>query len=412
MCDTIGISHKTDGLAYFAKNSDRSPNEPQIVEFFPAAKHREKTLQATYIEIEQVEEMRAILLSRPVWMWGGEMGVNDCGVVIGNEAVFTKGKYGPQALIGMDLLRLALERAESAKQALDIIIALLEQYGQGGNCGYDHNFEYDNAFLIIDKDNLFVLDTVGKQWAYKEMPKASISNSLNLGSDADAYSGEPCDFTAKYQDPLFTYFSGAKKRRACTQAQLDADTDALGLMQSLRQHRPNVKNPFAKGCVDSVCMHAGGLVGDHATQSMVVELKGTSAPMVWLTGGSTPCVSLFKPYLFGNKPCAPVFAPNDKQAQAYWLAHERFIRKLIGGSLPQAFYVERDALEQSFVAGVAINRHSAGAVAELSEYALQQETEFYTKWESKIQPGTQGSRRFHRYWAKKNALLGKERTIK
>lgn len=412
MCDTIGISHKIDGTAYFAKNSDRSPNEPQVVEFFPAAKHSEKNLQATYIEIEQVQQTRAMLLSRPVWMWGGEMGVNDCGVVIGNEAIFTKGKYGAQALIGMDLLRLALERAESAKQALDVIIALLDRYGQGGNCGYDHKFEYDNAFLIIDKDNLFVLDTVGKQWAYKELPKASISNHMNLGSDADAYSGERCDFTAKYQDPLFTYFSGSKKRRECTQAQLHADTDVLGLMQSLRQHRPNVKNPFAKGCVDSVCMHAGGLVGDHTTQSMVVELKGTSAPMVWLTGGSTPCVSLFKPYLFGNKPHAPVFVPSDKQAQAYWLAHERFVRKLIGTSLPQEFYVERDALEQSFAAGVAINIHSAGAVAELSEYALQQETEFYTKWASKIHPGTQGSRRFHSYWAKKNALLGKERTIK
>lgn len=411
MCDTIGISHKIDGTAFFAKNSDRSPNEPQVVEFFPAAKPNEKTLKATYIEVEQVQETRAMLLSRPVWMWGGEMGVNDCGVVIGNEAVFTKGKYGAPALTGMDLLRLALERAESAKQALDTVIALLERYGQGGNCGFDHKFEYDNAFLIIDKDDLFVLDTVGKQWAYKALPRASISNMLNLGSDADAYSGESIDFAAKNQDPLFTFFAGAKKRRDCTQAQLDADTDVLGLMQSLRQHRPKVKNPFAQGSVDSVCMHAGGLVGDHTTQSMVVKLKGTAAPMVWLTGGSTPCVSLFKPYLFGNKPCAPVFAAKDKAAQEYWLTHERFIRGLIGTTLPPEYYVERDALEKNFVAGVAVNAHSAGAVAELSEFALRQETEFYAKWSKIIKPGPLGSRRYRSYWSKKNTLLGKEREI-
>ena len=407
MCDTIGIRHEIDGTALFAKNSDRSPNEVQVVEFFPAAKHREKTLQATYIEIEQVMETSAMLLSRPTWMWGGEMGVNDCGVVIGNEAVFTKGKYGAPALTGMDLLRLALERSESAKQALDTIITLLERYGQGGNCGYDKNFEYDNAFLIMDKDALYVLDTVGKQWAYKELPKAGISNALNLGSDADAYSGESIDFTAKYQDPLFTYFSGAKKRRACTQEQLNPDMDALGLMQSLRQHRPEVKNPFAQGCVDSVCMHAGGLVGDHTTQSMVVELKGTAAPMVWLTGGSTPCVSLFKPTLFGNKPCAPVFAANDKEAEAYWLAHERFVRKLIGTSLPAEFYRQRDALEQTFITEVEKNTNSVGAMAELSKFALQEETVFYAKWESLIEPDTQGTRRFRNYWAKKNALLAK-----
>ncbi|HRT82593.1 MAG TPA: secernin-3, partial [Oscillospiraceae bacterium] len=135
--------------------SDRSPNEPQLIELIPPKTHGEKTLKVTYIEVEQVKETYGLLLSRPSWMWGGEMGLNDCGVAIGNEAVFTKGKYGKEALLGMDLLRLALERAETAKNALDIIINLLERYGQGGNCGYDKRFEYDNAFLIMDKDDIF-----------------------------------------------------------------------------------------------------------------------------------------------------------------------------------------------------------------------------------------------------------------
>jgi secernin len=408
MCDTIGIGYK-DSIARFAKNSDRSPNEPQVVEFIPAARHSEKNLRATYIEVEQVPETRALLLSRPSWMWGGEMGVNDCGVAIGNEAVFTKGKYGAEALTGMDLLRLALERAENATQALETIISLLERYGQGGNCGFDHNFEYDNAFLIIDKDDLFVLDTVGKQWAYKKLSKASISNCLNLGADADAYSGETYDFTAKHKDPLFTHFSGAAKRRAGTQAKLDSSGDTVGLMKTLRQHNNKVKNPFAQGSVDSVCMHAGGLVGDHTTQSMVIAINSTQAPMVWLTGGSTPCVSLFKPYLFGNKPCAPVFDANDKQAEAYWLEHERFIRKLIGTTVPQEFYAERDAMEESLTGTAAVNIHNDAALAELANFALAQEKLFYDKWEKLIVPGTLGSRRYRNYWAKKNALLGKGR---
>ena len=41
-------------------------------------------------------------------MWGAEMGANDQGVVIGNEAVWTK-EGGPQdleeKLLGMDLVR-------------------------------------------------------------------------------------------------------------------------------------------------------------------------------------------------------------------------------------------------------------------------------------------------------------------
>ena len=33
MCDTMGFFH--EGSAIFAKNSDRSPNEPQVLEYIP-----------------------------------------------------------------------------------------------------------------------------------------------------------------------------------------------------------------------------------------------------------------------------------------------------------------------------------------------------------------------------------------
>ena len=129
MCDTMGKLF--DNYAIFAKNSDRSPNEPQVVEYFEAKVHLEKTVKTTYIEVDQVEKTKAFVLSRPTWLWGGEMGVNECGVCIGNEAVFTKGKYNKTGLTGMDMVRLALERSKTAKEALECIIGLLEKYGQG-----------------------------------------------------------------------------------------------------------------------------------------------------------------------------------------------------------------------------------------------------------------------------------------
>jgi dipeptidase len=59
----------------------------------------------------------------------------------------------------MDFLRLALERSGSAEEALHVIIALLEQYGQSGNCGMDHGMYYHNSFLIADRQAAWVLET-------------------------------------------------------------------------------------------------------------------------------------------------------------------------------------------------------------------------------------------------------------
>ncbi len=64
--------------------------------------------QCTYIAVDQVEETHAVILSKPAWMWGAEMGANSHGVVIGNEAVFTKlngEQDAEEKLLGMDLVR-------------------------------------------------------------------------------------------------------------------------------------------------------------------------------------------------------------------------------------------------------------------------------------------------------------------
>ena len=93
MCDTLIASKQatSDNIAIFAKNSDRPPNEGQHIVYVPAQSHAMGSrLKCTYIEIPQVEKAHAVLLSKPFWMWGAEMGVNEHGLVIGNEAVYSK----------------------------------------------------------------------------------------------------------------------------------------------------------------------------------------------------------------------------------------------------------------------------------------------------------------------------------
>jgi len=409
MCDTIGLL--TSSKALFAKNSDRSPNEPQVAEFYTAEDHSpDKLLKTTYITIPQVAHTHALLLSRPTWLWGGEMGVNEFGVCIGNEAVFTKGKYAKTGLTGMDLLRLGLERGKSAAEARDVIIKLLEEHGQGGNCGFDHEFFYDNSFLIMDRKNIFVLETAGREWVYKQMDRASISNRLTIEADGDGYSGgKVIDFKKTYLEPLYSHFSGSADRLEQTGECLARIQNTADLMNTLRVHRADVKNPLAQGSVASPCMHAGGLVGDHTTASMIVELG--EQIRVWLTGSSTPCISLFKPWLFGTAPLSPFFAAGDPNAEAYWLKHEAFHRQVIGRTLPKEFYVDRNTIEAAWLKEV---ENSGGqSKTELSSRAATEETLFYERWESQLNSLPLGGKHsFRKYWQRKNPVLFKMQTPK
>ena len=400
MCDTLGrlLSHG----AVFAKNSDRSPNEVQVTEFYPARHGLTGEVACTYLSIPQVSDTYAVLLSRPIWMWGAEIGVNEFGLCIGNEAVFTKGAYGKTGLTGMDLLRLALERCRTAKEAAECIIDLLQTYGQGGNCGFDHDFYYDNGFLIMDRTALYVLETCGREWVLKQYDSASISNRLSIGADGERYSGAACDFRKTYTEPVYTIFSGSGHRKEQTERFLDADAPISGCMAALRTHDHGVVNPFAKGTVSSACMHYGAMVGDHTTASMVVSLEAERT-VVWTTGCSVPCVSLFKPWLFGTDAVLPVVDANNKAGEQYWLVAERFRRSLLGKKLPREFYAQRDAIQQRWLEEA--QRTENADFPAFSRACLAEEAGFYRKWNAEVLSPAPCTAAFRKRWTKKNQAL-------
>jgi dipeptidase len=343
----------TGGNMLFAKNSDRSPNEPHLVVRVPAADHPAgTTVKLTYITVPQVAHTLAALLCKPSWTWGAEMGVNEAGVAIGNEAVFTRAKRGPDALLGMDLLRLALERCTTAKAAVEMIAALLEQYGQGGNCGFDHNFYYDNSFLIADPDEAYVLETSGRRWVAERVDGfRAISNRLTIGSEHTLRGGveEGFDFAKRLTEPVFTHFSGSKLRlgSSCSIAL----KNVADMMAALRAHDPRDEATlFPKGSVRSVCMHAGGAIGDHTTGSLVVQLRRGKPMTLWVTGASTPCISAFKPVFFGVDSGAPVFS-DEADAKRYWLKREAVHRGVLAGQVDvAALRAKRDVLEANWLA--------------------------------------------------------------
>lgn len=424
MCDTMVClpSVTKNGNMIFAKNSDRSPNEPHIIERVQAQDHdiiNKPKVQTTYISIDQVKHTYAVTLFKPSWIWGAEMGFNEHGVNIGNEAVFTKSKGNKQEkLIGMDFLRLALERSRTAYEALFLITDLLAKYGQGGNCGYDKKFYYDNSYLIADGREAYVLETAGEFWAAQKVKDIyAISNGLTIEGDFDyahpfvtseRESNSKYSFTKAFREPIFTYFSKSKDRRSCA---LDFLNSQLGkievktLMHVLRSHKHGKKDVSSVG---SICMHAGGMIGDHTTGSYVVEY--TDKGMIcYATGASLPCYSLYKPllqeYLDGD--CT-------NKGVRYWYQREVLTRFFLSGQVdPEKLLKQRDSLELKMLKDI-----KAAKTSEDIEKIIIKFTNTEQKIVEKQLNATntleyefcKGSLLYRRFWNKKTEIMLEEMT--
>jgi secernin len=434
MCDTmVALGNSTkDGHVIFAKNSDRQPNEPLLMLDIPRQQHAPGSqVHCTYISVDQVRETYRVLLFKPSWMWGAEMGANEFGLNIGNEAVFTKVRQGPNSLLGMDLVRLALERCKTSTEALHLMTDLLAKHGQGGNCGYEKRFVYHNSFLIADRNSAWVLETAGPYWAAQKVHDVrAISNRLSIGRDFDlahpelvdyAVSKKWCrnandfDFARCYSNHLVTRFSGSQSRQgACSlrlhqeKAQITVET----MMEILRSHEQKLghQGPFRRSSLGSVCMHGGGLVGDHTTGSYIASLSST-LDTYWVTGSSTPCISVFKPYWMTENEI--LFDREQGEALHYWLFREEFHRLVLQNKvdnldnhLRQGADLERKALDQAASLGAEAEPGKLNAImAEFwqVEEKLVQTTVEESRWN---QGNMKGSPYFRHYWKKQTKKLG------
>ena len=81
----------------------------------------------------------------------------------------------------MDILRLALERGRTAREAVDVSIAMLEEYGQGGPCcREDADWTYENSFLFADSEGAYVLETAGRShWCWERVGAGQVRNISN-----------------------------------------------------------------------------------------------------------------------------------------------------------------------------------------------------------------------------------------
>jgi dipeptidase len=342
-CDTIVVlaPHTRAGATILAKNSDRSPYECQPLFQSPRRVHpKGATVHCQYLEIPQVAETAAVIGSRPFWLWGLEHGLNEYGVAIGNEAVLTRETLPSTGLLGMDLVRLGLERSKTAREATEVVGSLIERYGQGGSAQFDLDFRYCGSFIIADHADAFVLESSGRQWIARRVEDhACISNRLtidvgSLGS-ADVESNarvrgwcedeSPFDFAAAYSsrnagkdknDPLHASGRLARSRELVSRNGRRTIREMFAILRDhgARGEMPPSGDPSTRDDSPTLCMH-GSAAG--TTASMIAELPLPDAdtiPVMWASLAA-PCTSIAFPLFVGGT-LPPVLAAGGEKSSA------------------------------------------------------------------------------------------------
>ncbi|MHA2035344.1 MAG: C69 family dipeptidase [Promethearchaeota archaeon] len=324
-----------DGNVIFGKVSDRLSDEIQLITHKPKTKFSKgEEVKCTHITIPQVTETAEILMSQPYWMFGCEMGCNEYNVVIGNQAIPSKEPLKETGLLGMDLIRLGLERGKSAKEALDIIIKLLEMHGQGGV----HNLRgmnQSNSFIIADPLEAYVLEVAGEWWIVEVVKNyRSISNHISIRGKGDfrkegivehaiekdyCKDDEDFDFMRTFSNITLPEKWPLDSREGCSLNQLSTNNGVIApalMMGFLREHE------------GGICMHGRS---DRSVGCQVSHLYKNQTSVHWFTGSTIQCLSIFKPYSFpyiGNYAMEPGPYTNINP-DWYWVRHDKYIKTYV-----------------------------------------------------------------------------------
>lgn len=415
-CDTFAALADAGpgGRVLVGKNSDRPVGDAQPLRFLPRRTAAESggRLRLAYVEIDDAADSAAHLGGSPYWCWGHEQGLNEHGVVIGNEALFTRdwaaavraaeqgGTHPGHGLLGMELVRLGLERGRTARQAVETIGALVEVHGQWGSGvpGAEAvTGGYDNSFLVADSREAWVVETSGRNWVARRTASGTVAISnqptirtrWDLASDGlvdhavrqgwwrDGGAQEPFDFARAYVDPgtplQLSHIRLQRSRQLLGQAD---EVDFTTAQRILRDHYEDtfLGGPYFNAAVPdflTLCMHSHPsdfTWGDTAASSVfVLPAQGEQAwqlPYLWWSP-VTPCTGVYVPVFVdagavpetvstagsaGLEPRRPEDAPKDGfDARSYWWRFRDLLERAKGdGPAAPEFARNQPVLREAF----------------------------------------------------------------
>jgi dipeptidase len=255
-------------------------------------------------------------------MWGYHHGINEMHVAIGCTHVRTRLGGGAKGLRANDLVRLALERSATARQAVDSITDLLARHGQASSNG---GSGIDGAFLIADGGEAFAVESCGQYWVLQEISEVrAMSDCCSVRQDWNRIApgladqaiarawwpedGSKLDFAGTLALAGANISSAMRRwgRATYLLQEQNGNIDGAFLRRLLADHYEETTEGAAANTVAPLplCQHGKRATETRTAVSLVAELdpKVESPALAWYAFGP-PCLTVYFPiFLAGQLP--------------------------------------------------------------------------------------------------------------
>ena len=171
----VGKRASATGFPIYCHLEDNGTDDAVHLLYFARMKNLEKTLKLSHIEIPQASETFAhwaivlapdtpmskeAITEAPTSPWV-LCGMNEYGVSIGAHGVFSKNPLSKErGLSFFEVNKLVLERSKNAREAVNLIGQLVEDYGQMG-------MGTNNTYCVGASDGLWIVEVAAKNWVAK-----------------------------------------------------------------------------------------------------------------------------------------------------------------------------------------------------------------------------------------------------
>jgi secernin len=308
-----------DEHTFFGQNRGRPGRCGQPLAWVPGREHVPgETVHTQHADLTQPRQTYTVLGTQPEGAWGFDSGVNEHQLAAGCVPLPFRIAGPESGLTGTDVVRLLLERAKTARQAVDLLTDLVERHGQGGATEGDH------GFLVADPTEAFAVETAGPFWVYQEVSQVrAVGNVRVIRQDWNRIAhgladhviaegrwpadGSKIDFAGALSEDLNRHLTALRRWGRATllleeqAGHIDGAFFRRVLSDYTEEGGPELDDPARDR--GALCQLGVGPGGEATAVSLVAHLRPEAdrLPLVWAAFGP-PCSSVYFPLFVDGPP--------------------------------------------------------------------------------------------------------------